>query len=66
MTAPSKPDIDKLVKDSHAMTRAMREGVAAELRRKKRLGYPIVVWRDGAVVEIPAEDIPESGVFPED
>lgn len=63
MTAPSRPNIDELIKDGEAMTRAMRAGVAEEIRRKKALGYPIVVWRDGEVVEIPAEDLPESGYF---
>ncbi len=66
MTAPSRPNIDKLLEDSDAMVRAMREGVAEEIRRKKKLGFPIVVWQDGEVVEIPAEELPESGYFPED
>ncbi len=41
-------------------------GVAEEIRRKKALGYPIVAWEDGEVVEIPAKDLPESGLFPEE
>jgi hypothetical protein len=61
-----KPDIARLVRDTNACTQAMRAGVAEEIRRKKALGYPIVVWRDGDVVEIPAEDLPESGYYAED
>jgi len=37
--------------------RAAREGVRQALLRHKRLGESIVVWRDGKVVEIPAEEI---------
>ena len=59
MATRTKPDIDEILKDSRAVTNAMRKGVAEEIRRKKALGYPVVIWRDGEVVEVPAEDIPE-------
>ena len=39
----------------------MREGVRQEIVRRKRLGLSIIVWEDGRVVEIPADDIPENG-----
>ena len=32
--------------------------VARVLERHRRLGESIVVWRDGQVVEIPADEIP--------
>ena len=35
----------------------MRAGLREAMLRHKRLGQPIVVWRDGQVVEIPAEQI---------
>ena len=38
-----------------AFDRAGREAIW----RHKRLGYPIVIWRDEQVVEIPPEEIPE-------
>ena len=59
MTAPAKPDIDKLVRDTRACVNAMRAGVAEEIRRKKALGFPVIIWRDGEVVEVPADEIPE-------
>ncbi len=49
-----------------AFDRAGREAIW----RHKRLGYPIVIWRDEKVVEIPANEIPEdwcsapAGVIP--
>ena len=36
---------------------AMRRGVREALRQHKRAGNPIVVWRDGQVVWIPADEI---------
>ncbi len=42
---------------------ALREAVTEALIRHKRLGNPIVVWRDGKVVWVPADEIeiPEPG-----
>jgi hypothetical protein len=36
---------------------AMNEGVRQALIRHKRMGWPIVVWRDGKTVTIPPEEI---------
>jgi hypothetical protein len=38
--------------------RAANQGVRAALLQHKRAGNPIVVWRDGQVVWVPAEEIP--------
>lgn len=35
----------------------VQRGVAKALSEHKRLGQPIVVWRDGKIVEIPPEEI---------
>ncbi|MBI2298026.1 MAG: hypothetical protein HYU66_03585 [Armatimonadetes bacterium] len=43
--------------DGPAIDRAARRGVRKALLRHKLLGEPIVVWRDGKVVTIPAEEI---------
>jgi isoaspartyl peptidase/L-asparaginase-like protein (Ntn-hydrolase superfamily) len=48
--------VDRM-KDSEAMTRAMGEAIQENLREHKLLGQPIVVWKDGRVVWIPAEEI---------
>jgi len=36
---------------------ASEQGVRKALLRHKRAGVPIVVWRDGRIVNIPAEKI---------
>lgn len=61
-TPVATPDPDdrppaELVADVSRILRAMREGVREALLRHKLLGQPIVVWRDGAVTWIPAEEI---------
>ena len=35
----------------------VRRGVAKALREHKRLGQPIVIWKDGKVVKVAPEDI---------
>ncbi len=37
--------------------RGIREGVACALARHKQAGIPIVVWRNGKIVEIPPKKI---------
>lgn len=39
----------------------MRKVIAEEIVKRKRLGLSIIVWRDGKVVEVPPEEIPEDG-----
>jgi hypothetical protein len=36
----------------------MAQAVHDELWRHKRLGESVIVWRDGKVVTVPAEQIP--------
>lgn len=42
-----------------AIDRGVRKGIRAAVLRHKREGDPIVVLRDGKVVEIPADEIPD-------
>lgn len=35
----------------------VRLGAAKALDKHKRMGWPIVVWRDGEIVKVPPEDI---------
>jgi hypothetical protein len=44
-----------------AMTAAVREAV----RQHKRLGYPVAVWREGRVVWLTADEIPEEPEYPD-
>ena len=49
--------INKLMTDDKGVTEAIAKGVRAALRRHKLLGESIVVWKNGKVVWIKAEDI---------
>ncbi len=64
----SKPpkDVRAILLEGTAIQRAQRESWIKTLDRHKRLGNPIVVWRDGKVVWIPAEEIviPDANVKP--
>ena len=40
---------------------AFARAVQLALWRHKQMGVPIVVWRDGKIVEIPPEEIPVHG-----
>jgi hypothetical protein len=44
--------------DTDLVEQALHKAVVQTMIRQKRLGNPIVVWRDGKVVWIPAEEIP--------
>jgi hypothetical protein len=46
------------VDDLSAMQAAMARGIREALRRHKRAGNPVAIWRDGAVVLVAPEDIP--------
>ena len=50
-------DPERILRDGEALERAI---VAAHLRvvlRHRQLGIPIEIWRDGKVVELPAESV---------
>jgi hypothetical protein len=46
------------VEDLPAIDDAMARGTREALRRHKRAGNPVAIWREGAVVLIAPEDIP--------
>jgi hypothetical protein len=50
-------DVRALFRDHDRVLGALRRGVRRALWRHKQLGQSIVVWRDGRVVEIPANEI---------
>jgi hypothetical protein len=50
-------DIRALMLDGTEIQRAQRAALKKTLQRHKLLGNPIVVWRDGKVVWVPAEEI---------
>lgn len=52
--------------DIPRVTRALRRAVREALLRHKRDGNPVAVWRDGRVVWIAPEDIPDFDVDADD
>lgn len=54
--------IDEKFRLGWPIDRAIEKAVREAIRRHKRLGEPIAVWRDGRVVVVPAEEIPEPPV----
>lgn len=49
--------ISERLRDTDAITEAMAEAIRETVREHKLLGFPIVVYQDGKVVEIPPEQI---------
>ena len=54
-------DIDGAFREGTSIDEAMQEAARAAARLHKRLGLPLVVWRDGRVVHIPPEEIDVEG-----
>jgi hypothetical protein len=53
----SAVDIDKLFEDGTSIDEAIEQAGRDARLKHKQLGVPLVVWRDGKVVEIPPEEI---------
>jgi hypothetical protein len=49
--------LDALIRDEDAQLSAMQESIDLDIERHRLLGHSIFVWRDGQVVEVPAEEI---------
>lgn len=58
-TRISSSERDALLRDTPALEAALAQAQSEAMWRHKRLGVPVALWRDGAVVEIPADEIPE-------
>jgi hypothetical protein len=58
-TDDSRPPVDR-VEDHQRILRVMREAVHEAVLRHKRLGNPVAIWRDGRVVWLSPEEIPET------
>ncbi len=61
MTSDKPQDVRAIMLETDLIEKALREAVTEALIRHQRLGTPIVVWRDGKVVWIPAEEIEVPG-----
>lgn len=51
--------LDELMREGTTLDLALREGVRRALVRHKKLGESIAVWREGKVVLLPPDEIPE-------
>jgi len=53
------PDVDihEICMDRQAIDKALDRAERSARLKHKQLGVPLVVWRDGQVVEIPPEEI---------
>ena len=49
--------IDEIFREGTEIDKALRRGVREALIRHKKLGFPIVIARDGNIVWIQPEDI---------
>lgn len=47
----------KRMMDSDGMQRALDAGFESALHRHAAAGVPVVIWRDGKVVEVPANEL---------
>ena len=54
MNTPDSP-ITRKMRDQQGLEAALNDGVEDALRRHVQAGVPVVVWRDGKVVELPPD-----------
>ena len=52
---PTTKDIGAIIRDGKALDRAIERTHQRVLRRHRQTGIPVVIWRDGKVVEVPAD-----------
>jgi hypothetical protein len=57
MKSGKPKDVRSIMLETDLVEQALHKAVVQAMIRHKRLGNPIVVWRDGKVVWIPAEEI---------
>ena len=50
-------DVSEILSDTQRVTEAVRQAGRDARLKHKQLGVPLVVWRDGKVVEIPPDEI---------
>jgi len=51
--------IERVLANDEVMLKALGEGVKAALKQNKLAGNPVACWRDGKVVELQPEEIPD-------
>ena len=57
---PDHPvDIGEIFRDGTAIDEALKRAALEAKRQHQLLGLPVVVWRDGEVVWVPADELDE-------
>lgn len=57
MTRPADKDIESIIKDGDIPDRAMIATQRAVILEHRLRGLPLVLWRDGKVVEVSADSV---------
>lgn len=57
MTGPAVRDIERLLMETDIPERAMIATQRAVILEHRLRGLPLVLWRDGKVVEVPADSV---------
>ncbi|MDB5320170.1 MAG: hypothetical protein JWN40_1801 [Phycisphaerales bacterium] len=57
MISRPQKSIRELFEEGTPIDDALARGVADAIRRHKKLGNSIVIWRDGQIVHVPADQI---------
>lgn len=57
MIGKPQKSVQDLFLEGTPIDEGLRKGVREALLRHKKLGNPIVVWRDGRIVHVSAEEI---------
>lgn len=57
----SAVDIGRLMEEGAPIDRAVEEAQAITVRRHRQMGLPLVVWREGRVCWVSADEIPLPG-----
>ena len=57
MKGESNKDIGKIFTERVLVDAAMRRAMREAIRQHRLAGVPMVVWRDGKVVHLPAEQL---------
>ena len=60
MNAITRSDIDQLLKDTRRLDAMLRRAVIQAVQTHKQAGNPIAIWRDGKVVWLRPEEIPDA------
>jgi len=53
-----RKDVRAIVRDGSIVDRAIESARERVIRRHKQLGVPLVVWRNGRVVEVAPDSVP--------